>query len=119
MRKSSLILLLAMAFVLTTVVSGFSSSVIDGPCKELCTKHWGYNLYIDSKYECGVPTQDDPGNIGCPECPLFDYESSEGYCTSEYTGSYYNAAGIVFKVCDCPDVTFSTTKSYGIKLEIM
>jgi hypothetical protein len=44
MRKSSLILLLAMAFVLTTVVTGFSSTVIDGPCKELCAKCWDYDI---------------------------------------------------------------------------
>ena len=125
MRKSSLILLLAMAFVLTTVVSGFSTTVIDGPCTELCEKCWGYNLYIDNRYECDVPGQGETGE-GCPPCPTFDYESALGYCGSNGgvtaacpDGSYYNAAGIIMKVCDCPDVTFSTTESYGIKLEIM
>jgi hypothetical protein len=119
MRKSSLILLLAMAFVLATVVSGFSTTVIDGPCKELCDKYWGYNLYIDSTYECDTPTQANPNAVGCPPCPLFDYESALGYCGSNSGEYYYNAAGIILKVCDCPDVTFQVGVNYGIKLEIV
>ena len=116
MRKSSLILLLAMAFVLTTVATGFSSSVVDGPCKELC-KTWGYNLHLKSAYSCDEPYQ---GTATCPPCPQFDYESALGYCGSNGGGdNYYNAAGVIFKVCDCPDVTFDINKSYGIKIEIV
>jgi len=117
MRKSSLILLLAMAFVLTTAAAGFSrGSVVDGPCKEPC-KTWGYNLFIDDNYKASTPYQ---GTANYDPCPQFDYESAKGYCGANGGGdNYYNAAGVVFKVCDCPDVTFDVTKSYGIKIEIV
>ena len=126
MRKSSLILLLAMAFVMATVVTGFSSTVIDGPCKELCTKCWDYDLNIEM-YDCASPTQTFAGD-DCV-CPTFDFESSLGYCgvlnqdvdgdAGCPKGVWNNAPGVIFKVCDCPDVTFSTTESYGIKIEIL
>ena len=123
MRKSSLILLLAMAFVLATVVTGFSSTVIDGPCKELCTKCWDYDLDI-KMYDCAAPDQGEAG-VDCI-CPTFDFESSAGYCGENAAadsacpnGYWNNAPGVVFKVCDCPDVTFSTTEMYGIKIEIL
>lgn len=130
MRKSSLILLLAMAFVLTTVAAGFSDdTVIEGPCTELCEKCWGYELNINSNYDEGGSNQyysqeADP-------CPLFDFESSIGYCGHNQSScridettavdGYYNAPGVVFKVCGCddPPVTFEVGHSYGIKIEII
>ncbi|MCD6269617.1 MAG: hypothetical protein J7J71_05715 [Deltaproteobacteria bacterium] len=118
MRKSSLILLLAMAFVLTTVAAGFSSSIVDGPCKEIC-KDWHYGLQLDLTYDCNTPYQ---GTATCPPCPQFDYESARGYCTtmaSPGSVSEYNAHGIIMKVCDCPDPNFDITKSYGIRIEIV
>ena len=118
MRKSSLILLLAMAFVLTTVAAGFSSSIVEGPCKEIC-KDWNYGLKLDLTYDCEQPYQ---GTATCPPCPQFDYESARGYCTTTSSSdsvSNYNAHGIIFKVCDCPDPDFDITKSYGIRIEIV
>jgi hypothetical protein len=119
MRKSSLILLLAMAFVLTTVAAGFSSDdggIITEPCVQAkCTKHakvpWVYGQQIQLK-KC-APTQ----NTQCP-CPIFDYElgsiENGGYCST------HDVQGIIFKLCDCDKIDeFSTAKSYAIRLTIM
>jgi len=115
MRKSSLILLLAMAFVFASVASGFSAgTILDGPCKELCTDSktggWDYNLYIE-EYSCNKYEQAD---WQCP-CPLVDYESASSYCDDDRA-----AAGIVLKVCDCDNADQITLdKNYGIKIEIV
>ena len=110
MRKSSLILLLAVAFVLTTVASGFAT-VTDGPCQEPC-KSWRNMLKI-AEYQ--APEGQETG----PQCPLIDYEGADGYCSGNGASDYYNAQGILFKVCDCPDVEFDAATSYGIKIEIL
>ncbi len=118
MKKNTAILIISLALLLSTVASVFSRvNVVDGPCKVPC-KNWGYNLHINDSYNCNTPYQ---GSINCPPCPKFDYESAWGYCTTPNRGgvSNYNAHGIVIKVCDCPDVVFDISKSYGIKIEIL
>ncbi len=123
MRKSSLILLLAMAFVLTTVVSGFSASVTE-PCKE-CAKGWTYGLQI-AYTPCGSPSQANPDPADC-QCGFFDYElGSQGHCNDlicELDGGYcatQNVNGVVLKVCDCEDYSeFSSKDEYSIKIEII
>ena len=120
MRKSSLILLLAMAFVLSTVAAGFCADdgIITEPCIQAqCTKNaktpWTYGQKIEWQ-KCDPTVQ---GAV-CP-CPTFDYELG-----SEYTGGNYcnthNVRGIIFKLCDCDKIDeFSTAKSYAIRLTIM
>jgi len=118
MKNITAVLILSLAFALATVTASFSRVNVDeGPCKMPC-KSWGYNLHINDKYVCNNPYQ---GSITCPPCPEFDYESAWGYCTTPNRGgvSNYNAHGIVFKVCDCPDVVFDINKSYGIKIDIL
>ena len=116
MRKSSLILLLAMAFVLTTVAAGFSSGLIGEPCVQaVCDKNdlhpWIYGQEIILS-DC-APVQGSK----CP-CPTFDYELG-----SKENGNYcatHDVKGIIFKVCDCEKIAeFSTAKSYAIRLSIV
>ena len=122
MRKSSLILLLAMAFVLTTVVSGFSASVTE-PCHE-CAKGWTYGLQI-AYSPCDAPRQGHAATECL--CGFFDYElGSFGHCDGlpcEFDGGYCDVQdvnGVVLKVCDCPDYSaFDSTESYSIRIEII
>jgi len=112
MRKSSLILLLVMAFVLTSVAAGFCVvNEVGEPCKICTDKHgWKYGLQIELK-DCEV-TQTVSS---CP-CPLFDYEMGTGYCPTQ------DVQGILFKLCDCEDYNdtdFTATGSYAIRLTIM
>ncbi len=121
MRKSSLILLLAMAFVLTTVVSGFCVvNEVGEPCK-ICTDKengWKYGLEIELK-ECSVSQTVEM----CP-CPTFDYELGslyDGQCGID--GGYcdiQDVKGVLFKLCDCEKIAeMSTASSYAIRLTIM
>ncbi len=132
MRKSSLILLLAMAFVLTTVVSGFSASVTE-PCHE-CAKGWTYGLKI-AYSPCSTPKQGTTETT-C-ECGFFDYEmgsqnrdaycdcqgTAQGCCLDHRWGGYcptQHVNGVVLKVCDCEEFSsFASTDSYSLKLEII
>ena len=130
MRKSSLILLLAMAFVLTTVVSGFCVvNEVGEPCV-ICDGGkgvgWDYGLQIKMD-KCDTAVQ---GTV-CP-CPTFDYELGDvtantdpayqsipnynypGYCDGQ------DVQGIIFKLCDCEKIAeMSTASSYAIRLTIM
>ncbi|MEA3348687.1 MAG: hypothetical protein U9Q39_06475 [Pseudomonadota bacterium] len=143
MRKSSLILLLAMAFVLTTVVSGFSASVTE-PCHE-CAKGWTYGLKI-AYQPCSAPVQGSTDTT-C-QCGFFDYEmgsqnrdaycscmalaggdgivtpaEAEACCDRSQWGGYcptQHVNGVVLKVCDCEEFSsFSSTDSYSLKIEII
>ena len=114
MRKSSLILLLAMAFVLTTVVAGFCvENEVGEPCKTCDGKNgWTYGLEIDYQ-ECSISQTVS----GCP-CPTFDYEKGSeaggGYCDTQ------DVLGVIFKVCDCEQAaSIVTSKDYAIRLTIM
>ncbi len=117
MRKSSLILLLAMAFVLTTVAAGFSADIIGEPCVQaVCDKNakapWTYGQQIELK-AC-APVQGSK----CP-CPTFDYELGSNYDGGNYCDEH-NVRGIIFKLCDCEKIDeFTTSGSYAIRLTIM
>ena len=131
MRKSSLILLLAMAFVLTTVVAGFSASVTE-PCYE-CEKGWTYGLKIAFGSGNFDSATDQTGNTPTDDCSgYFDYEQgSQGYkdhcstCDDECCvyGGYcptQDVNGVVLRVCDCPDYDeWASADSYSIKIEII
>ncbi len=116
MRKSSLILLLAMAFVLTIAAAGFCvENEIGEPCIA-CDggkdAGWDYGLTIKMSH-CDPTLQ----NTTCP-CPTFDYElgsvQNGGYCDTQ------DVEGIIFKLCDCDKIDeMSTSKSYAIRLTIM
>ena len=116
MRKSSLILLLAMAFVLTTVVSGFCVvNEIGEPCVTCTDKEdgWKYGLEIEM-VGCDPTAQDAEA---CP-CPTFDYElgsvDNGGYCDIQ------DVKGVLFKLCDCEKIAeMSTASSYALRLTIM
>ena len=93
MRKSSLILMLAMAFVLSLAAASFSAGIPDitpAGCSD-------YEYGMQIKY--GAPANGS--------CPTFDYELGsgtapyacyEGYCSS------HNVEGVILHVCDCDDL---------------
>ncbi len=116
MRKSSLILLLAMAFVLTTVAAGFCvENEIGEPCVACDgdkAGSWKYGLEIKMN-KCDPTAQ----NTTCP-CPTFDYELG-----SNFAGNYcpvQAVEGIIFKLCDCEKIgDMTTSESYAIRLTIM
>ena len=120
MRKSSLILLLAMAFVLTTVAAGFcADEIISEPCvKANCVKgakaSWTYGQQIELE-KCNPDLSQGPA---CP-CPTFDYELGSEYQGGNYCDKH-DVRGIIFKVCDCEKIgEFNTANSYAIRLTIM
>ena len=94
MRKSSLILLLAMAFVFATVAAAVSETNM------VRCNNWDYGLEISM----GLPTDGS--------CPQFDYETGSddgnlddclgGYCPGQ------DVHGAMLKLCDCPDVVEMT-----------
>lgn len=115
MRKCSLILLLAMAFVLTIAAAGFCvENEIGEPCMA-CDggkdAGWSYGLTIKMNH-CDPTAQ----GTTCP-CPTFDYELGSdggGYCATQ------DVEGIIFKLCDCDKIDeMSTAKSYAIRLTLM
>ncbi|MEA3332789.1 MAG: hypothetical protein U9Q58_04235 [Pseudomonadota bacterium] len=127
MRKSSLILLLAMAFVLTTVVAAFSADSICKRCeyqdKDGNELGWTYGLQI-KWVDCNPEEQ---GMI-CP-CPTFDYELGSAQGTLGYTdfcaGGYCDTQsvnGVVMELCECEAVQngeLDTDKPYALRFTIM
>ena len=120
MRKSSLILLLAMAFVLSTVAAGFCVvNEVGEPCV-ICTDKsdgWSYGLEIELS-DCSISQT----NKYCA-CPLFDYELGSVTLTETHDGGYcdiQNVKGVLFKLCDCEKIAeMSTASSYALRLTIM
>ena len=124
MRKSSLILLLAMAFVLTTVVAAFSADSICKKCefKDKTGHGWDYGLEI-SWVNCDTEKQ----GVTCP-CPTFDYElgSAQDNTMADFCAGGYCATqsvnGVLMKLCDCEAVIngeVDPTKPYALRLTIM
>ena len=122
MRKSSLVLLLAMAFVLTTVVAAFSADSICKRC-EYDTKDgqgWSYGLQID-----WVVCDTEEQGVVCP-CPTFDYElgsaqSGTDFCDGGYCANQ-SVNGVLMKLCDCEAVIngdVQLDKAYALRLTIM
>lgn len=113
-------MLLAMAFVLTTVAAGFCADdgLITEPCVQAqCSKNakvpWTYGQQIEW-VKCDSTAQ----GAKCP-CPTFDYELGSEYAGGNYCATH-DVKGIIFKLCDCAKIDeFSTAKSYAIRLTIM
>jgi len=112
MRKSSLILLLAMAFVFASVAVGFSA---DSPCFVRPCKSSSSELHVDRVCVPGAVDQ-----LDCPSCEQFDFENYSGYCNvDDATTNRY----IIMKICDCPDYkpddpSWSVANAYSFKVEI-
>ena len=122
MRKSSLILLLAMAFVLTTVVAAFSADSICKKCeyKNKTGHGWAYGLEIN-----WVDCDSDKQGVTCP-CPTFDYELGSAQAGSDFCAGGYCAKqsvnGVLMKLCDCDAVKndeVDPKEPYALRLTIM
>ncbi len=105
MKKSSLILILALALVLGTTAIGFSEP--GHPCNYTC-KHWteGGNIQL--------------GHVAADQsaatCYVFDYENGHGFCNGTYP------RWLVMKACDCPSYLqkpWDTDVKFGVKMEIV
>ena len=122
MRKSSLIFLLAMAFVMTTVVAAFSAESICKRCDAAKNLGgWSYGLQIDY-VTCDPEADQGPY---CP-CPTFDYELGSAQSGMDFCGGGYcvpqSVFGVLMELCDCEAVAngeVDPAEPYALRLTIM
>ena len=106
MKKSSLILILAVALVLGTTAIGFSEP--GHPCNYTC-KGWSDGGDIPFGHEAGEQST--------ATCYAFDYENSYNYC-----GPGSGSRWFVMKACDCPSYLqnpWDTNIKFGVRMEIV